>query len=218
MSAAINFEAEFHKLIVALLSKKDQGRVMGAFRTVEALRAPVQAQGDSNSPEFAGIRTQALSEREQFEAWAVTNDGGWVFPGALRRADGAADADYADDDVHSQWEAWQARATLAQAPQSDDAQPNLKAAPSSELQLELRLREGPRFQCQASDCRSLEDSPGQFDTCPSCGRKGYLCGAFKKDRDSKQWKDWEQRITAFYGPATQVKDGSAIAALTGSKA
>jgi hypothetical protein len=70
------------------------------------------------------------------------------------------------------------------------------AAKASELRLELHLRRGPRFQCQT--CRSLEDAPGRFDTCPSCGMKGALCGSFVRDETSPQWKLWEKRTFERY--------------------
>ncbi|MDH0342026.1 hypothetical protein [Chromobacterium haemolyticum] len=73
-----------------------------------------------------------------------------------------------------------------------------KDATTAELQLELALRRGPRYQCQSPDCRSFEDAPGRFDTCPACGRKGYLCGGFEPDVTSTQWRAWEQRTVAAY--------------------
>lgn len=73
-----------------------------------------------------------------------------------------------------------------------------KYASTSELALELHLRRGPSFQCQSPDCRSFEDGHGRFDTCPSCGRKGYLSGAFVRDESSPQWKDWERRTFERY--------------------
>jgi len=68
----------------------------------------------------------------------------------------------------------------------------------AELRLELHLRAGPRFQCQSPDCRSYEDGPGKWDTCPSCGRKGYLCGSFKLDASSENYRKWEARTVAKY--------------------
>jgi hypothetical protein len=77
---------------------------------------------------------------------------------------------------------------------------NLKTVPIDELRLEIALRTGPRYQCQASDCRAFHDSPGKWDTCPSCGRKGYLCGSFAEDRESQQWQEWEDRTIERYRP------------------
>lgn len=75
----------------------------------------------------------------------------------------------------------------------------LKDFSTSALQLELALRSGPRYQCQASDCRSMENSPAQFDTCPACGRKGFLGGGFVRNTKSPEWKAWEERTIAAYG-------------------
>lgn len=91
------------------------------------LRAQALLAGPQNATP-AQVLTDAhgvsLSEREAFEAWAVTDEGGWLSL-ALKRnpedGDHTNKGDYADDDVHSQWEAWQARAALAQAQQSEDA-------------------------------------------------------------------------------------------------
>lgn len=58
----------------------------------------------------------ALDERAAFEAWAVTDSGGWLDLALRRNALGDEHTnigDYTDDDVQSQWEAWQARAALA---------------------------------------------------------------------------------------------------------
>lgn len=74
----------------------------------------------------------------------------------------------------------------------------LKDVATGELQLELALRSGPRYQCQASECRSMEDSPAPFDTCPACGRKGFLGGGFERNTESAQWKAWEERTIAGY--------------------
>lgn len=74
----------------------------------------------------------------------------------------------------------------------------LKEVATEELQLELVLRAGPRYKCQAKECGSLENSPAQFDTCPACGRKGYLSGGFVRNDESAQWKAWEARTIAAY--------------------
>lgn len=74
----------------------------------------------------------------------------------------------------------------------------LKDVATGELQLELALRLGPRYQCQAKKCRSMEDSPAPFDTCPACGRKGFLGGGFERNTESVQWKAWEERTIAAY--------------------
>lgn len=92
--------------------------------------------------------------------------------------------------------AHQAAAPLREASQSPatsaadamDAERDLRGVPSSLLMLELTLRDGPRFKCQSTDCGTYHQSPGKWDTCPSCGRKGYLCGGFEKDRQSPQWR------------------------------
>lgn len=86
-----------------------------------------------------------------------------------------------------------------------DNRPYLDAK-ESELLLELHLRRGPRFECQAKECRSLEDGPGKWDTCPSCGRKGYLCGSFVRDEESPQWKAWEKRTFERYRKAVTPND------------
>ncbi|MEH6434341.1 hypothetical protein [Massilia sp. DD77] len=54
-------------------------------------------------------------ERAAFEAWAVSNDGGWL-PRALERNPAGSPDDYRDDNVQAEWRAWQARAALAAAP------------------------------------------------------------------------------------------------------
>jgi hypothetical protein len=74
---------------------------------------------------------------------------------------------------------------------------------TDELRLELHLRRGPRYQCQSSECRSFEDGPGKWDACPSCGRKGYLCGSFVLDKTSTQYKQWESRTVEKYRAAQQ---------------
>ena len=74
----------------------------------------------------------------------------------------------------------------------------LKDFSTSALQLELALRSGPRYQCQASDCRSMENSPAPFDTCPACGRNGFLGGGFERNTESVQWKAGEERTVAGY--------------------
>lgn len=74
----------------------------------------------------------------------------------------------------------------------------LKAISDSELQLELALRAGPRYKCQAKECGALHNSATRFDNCPTCGRKGYLSGGFVRDPDSPQWKDWMARMVALY--------------------
>jgi len=86
----------------------------------------------------------------------------------------------------------------------------LKGVPSSELRLELHLRAGPHFQCMSPECRSYEDGPGKWDTCPSCGRKGYLCGSFKLDKESAEFKQWEARTVAKYrsSAAARTEGGS----------
>lgn len=69
----------------------------------------------------------AAGERAAFEAWAVTDEGGWM-DAALKRNETGDEhrnaGDYADDDVHSQWEAWQARAALAVRRQDTPADSN----------------------------------------------------------------------------------------------
>jgi len=89
-----------------------------------------------------------------------------------------------------------------------DNRPYLDAQ-RSELELELHLRRGPSYQCQSVDCRSFEDSPGRFDTCPSCGRKGYLCGSFVRDESSPEWKDWEKRTFERYRSEVATTESSA---------
>jgi len=74
----------------------------------------------------------------------------------------------------------------------------LKEVTTAELQLELALRAGPRYKCQAKECGSLENSPAQFDTCPACGRKGYLSGGFMRNPESPQWQAWEARTISAY--------------------
>lgn len=74
----------------------------------------------------------------------------------------------------------------------------LKDVATDELQLELVLRAGPRYKCQAKECGSLENSPAQFDTCPACGQKGYLSGGFVRNQESPQWQAWEARTIAAY--------------------
>ncbi len=76
--------------------------------------------------------------------------------------------------------------------------------PTGELDFELQLRRGPRYQCQASDCHSYEDEPGKFDTCPACSRKGYLSGGFKPDPASRQWKEWEKRVDSKFRAAIRA--------------
>ena len=74
----------------------------------------------------------------------------------------------------------------------------LESVESSELRLELHLRAGPRYQCQSRDCKSYEDGPGQYDTCPNCGKKGFLSGGFTVDKSSPQYERWIDRTFAEY--------------------
>jgi len=74
----------------------------------------------------------------------------------------------------------------------------LRDTPTSELELELHLRRGPKYQCHSSICRSYEDGPGIWNTCPSCGKEGYLCGSFKLDVESLQYKSWVRRTFKKY--------------------
>jgi len=74
----------------------------------------------------------------------------------------------------------------------------LKDVDINELQLELILRKGAAYQCQASDCRSIESYQGKWDSCTACGRKGYLSGGFVQDRESPEWKAWEERTAKLY--------------------
>ncbi|ALK97009.1 hypothetical protein AB595_21755 [Massilia sp. WF1] len=62
------------------------------------------------SPPHSGA---GLDERAMFEAWAVSDDGGWM-ESALKRNPEGHEFDYADDDVEAEWRAWKARAALAQ--------------------------------------------------------------------------------------------------------
>jgi hypothetical protein len=91
--------------------------------------------------------------------------------------------------------------------QGDAARP-LKAVDSAELRLELHLRSGPQYQCQSPACRSYEDGPGKWDTCPSCGLKGFLCGSFVLDKDSPQYRKWEERAFAKHRTAAQSTKGA----------
>jgi hypothetical protein len=77
-------------------------------------------------------------------------------------------------------------------------------AEADELRLELALRKGPAYQCQAPDCRAFHDTPGKWDVCPSCERKGYLCGSFEDAPESAEWKDWERRTFEIYRPAGRL--------------
>lgn len=74
----------------------------------------------------------------------------------------------------------------------------LKDVDSNELRLELLLRAGPAYQCQAHDCRSMESALGKWDSCPACGRKGYLSGGFVRDCNSAEWMSWEARTAKYY--------------------
>lgn len=70
---------------------------------------------------------------------------------------------------------------------------------TSELKLELHLRRGPIYQCQSPDCKSYEDGMDKWETCPRCGRKGYLCGSFfPPDKDGDLYRQWENRTVAKY--------------------
>lgn len=76
--------------------------------------------------------------RDAFEAWAVSDWGGWL-PSALDRQseDGMACAIYADDDVHAQWEAWQA-ATTVQAAEIARLTQELADAKAGQMQSDQR--------------------------------------------------------------------------------
>lgn len=83
-------------------------------------------------------------------------------------------------------------------------------ASEKELRLELHLRRGPSLQCQSSTCRSYHDMPGKWDTCPSCGIRGYLTGGFVLNKDSQEYKAWERRtFEAYRQPVVLLKAGQA---------
>ena len=79
----------------------------------------------------------------------------------------------------------------------------LKDVSKNELWLELELRGGPAFQCFAPDCRHFTRS--HFAACPKCGRVGYLCGSFKRDETTRQWKAWERLVFETYRPEHQTE-------------
>lgn len=111
--------------------------------------------------------------------------------------------------VHYIWKAGQGN---AQARIDLTTDRPLKDVATDELQLELTLRAGPSYQCQASDCRSMENSPALFDTCPACGRKGYLSGGFVRNPETGEWKAWEARTVAAY---RELKKEAAALAVVG---
>lgn len=81
-------------------------------------------------------------------------------------------------------------------------------ASEKELRLELHLRRGPSFQCQSPTCRSYQDRPGKWDTCPSCGIKGYLTGSFVLNKDSSEYQAWERRtFEAYRQPVVLLRAG-----------
>lgn len=94
-----------------------------AQRDAEARQSAAKFKDELDAIENAAIAkfgkpapdAPAADERAAFEAWAVTDDGGWL-PCALKRNDEAGEhanlGDYTDDDVQAQWYAWQARAAL----------------------------------------------------------------------------------------------------------
>ena len=53
-----------------------------------------------------------------------------------------------------------------------------------------------------------EDGPGQFDTCPGCARKGYLCGSFVLDKNSTQYQQWVERTREKYRGKSGQKNQS----------
>lgn len=76
--------------------------------------------------------------------------------------------------------------------------------PMCELQLELALRRGPAYQCHG--CNAYHDRPNRFDNCPTCGRKGYLCGSFRLDRTSPHYATWEKSQNDFYRPIAAARE------------
>jgi hypothetical protein len=84
----------------------------------------------------------------------------------------------------------------------------LTGVPTNELRLEMRLRAGPSYQCMNPACRAYEDGPVKWDTCPSCGLKGYLCGSFKLDKESAEFKQWESRTFSKYRVAAAPSDAA----------
>ena len=74
------------------------GQVAGVLRAQLAARIEPPAQDPG--------------ELAAFEAWAISDAGGWQLC-ALNRAIHEGKVAYGDDDVHAQWEAWQARALYA---------------------------------------------------------------------------------------------------------
>lgn len=100
----------------------------------------------------------------------------------------------------------QLRATQQPA---DAAAIDLKNVSSLDMHLELALRAGPRFQCMG--CKTYHQAPDR-NRCPSCGREGYLCGAFPTDAESPEWKNWERRVKSGYAAIRadqQLKYGAA---------
>lgn len=82
--------------------------------------------------------TPEADERAAFEAWAVSDDGGW-FSWALGRNPEGHEFDYRDDDVQAEWRAWQARAALASRPAEvdDGGLPPLPASAWSTMDIGL---------------------------------------------------------------------------------
>jgi hypothetical protein len=109
-----------------------------------------------------------------------------------------------------EWPHYETRALYARPVPAEPVNQSrpLESIESSELRMELHLRAGPRYQCQSKDCKSYEDGPGQFDTCPGCGRKGYLCGSFVLDKNSTQYQQWVERTRDKYRGKSGQKNQS----------
>lgn len=134
----------------------------------------------------------APDERAAFEAWAVTDKGGWTMV-ALKRNSEVREyenvGDYSDDDVHSQWEAWQARAAMsAQAERrvtprmvSDQAamlgELDSAGAGIAAARERVGLQAAPAPdaaaipECWCATCRPVTMQDCRMVLCPTCGNK-----------------------------------------------
>ncbi|MDR3446005.1 hypothetical protein [Dyella sp.] len=97
---------------------------------------------------------------------------------------------------------------VGETPEGIAGQRPYAEADANELRLELVLRAGPSYRCEHRECRAYHDRPDRFDRCPTCMRKGYLCGSFERETTSTHYLDWVARqISRYRKPAAEVANG-----------
>ena len=81
------------------------------------------------------------------------------------------------------------------AKQDSDVERPLRNAKTCELEFELKIRQGPRWQCQK--CSTFADHSGHFP-CYGCGERQYWTGSFVWNESHQKAKEWIERIAIRY--------------------